>query len=84
MHLHQSHHGSVQVPAEEGDEPVLLRAQGQRLRALHGQQAPKGQFHGIWEDTVFDLEKICPTSRFPYTAVFYPVSLCKVYIVYPT
>ena len=38
----KNQHGPVQVPAAEGDEPVLLRAQGQRLRALHGQQAPKG------------------------------------------
>ena len=39
----EGHYGSLQVPQEEGDQSVLLRAQGQRLRALHCQKAPKSK-----------------------------------------
>ena len=34
--IFRSHHGSVQVPQAQGDEPILFRAQGECVRALHG------------------------------------------------
>ncbi|XP_019810389.1 zinc finger protein-like 1 isoform X2 [Bos indicus] len=38
-------YGTLQVPQEEGDQPVLLRTPGQRLRALPGSQSRQDLFH---------------------------------------
>lgn len=35
-------YGTLQVPQEEGDQSVLLRTPGQRLRALPGSQSRQG------------------------------------------
>lgn len=35
-------YGTLQVPQEEGDQPILLRTPGQRLRALPGSQSRQG------------------------------------------
>lgn len=36
-------YGALQVPQEEGDQPILLRTPGQRLRALPGSQSRQGE-----------------------------------------
>lgn len=38
-------HGAVQVPEEKYDQLVLLRAQGQRVRALPSRQPLQRKFH---------------------------------------
>ena len=46
----------MQVPQAQGDQPILLRAQGQRLRALHGPKPSKGNKQFIIDiKTSFDL-----------------------------
>ena len=39
-------YGTLQVPQEEGDQPILLRTPGQRLRALPGSQSRQGGCSG--------------------------------------